>query len=425
MGRLLFVVAVLLALAAAPATGRTELGALPEIAGAAPVEVPGVGVILGGYLFQPPVRRPPMPALLLLHDNPGSAEDLESVARNLAERGYVALALSMRGFPGSEGQDDCGARQADDAVEALYWLARQPGVDRSRLGILGFGQGAQVALLAAARSSLAKAVVGYFPVTDVPRWSEGTIYQSVRDYVARVCQQQPQSSVSPVLHAATITTPVLLIHGEEDDRVPAEQSRLMHEALQGVGRQSEIRLMPGARHGFTPDELEESWPWVMSFLGRNQMLSLAARSADQQRRVNVFTEQGWASRLGQRGIHTIRDLGQVKREKVTLVQNPHVDGRTDEIREFFLAGLYVKALFPGRQHKAYLLQEVEITDPRWRAKYGLNVGATRASVEDKLGQPDGEQDGFLEYFHSMGIGTARIYLRDERIVKLEWEFRAD
>src|SRR5215470_8219448 len=392
MGRLLFVVAVLLALAAAPATGRTELGALPEIAGAAPVAVPGVGVILGGYLFQPPVRRPPMPALLLLHDNPGSAEDLESAARNLAERGYVALALSMRGFQGSEGQDDCGARQADDAVEALYWLARQPGVDRSRLGILGFGQGAQVALLAAARSSLAKAVVGYFPVTDVTRWSEGTNYQSVRDYVARVCQQQAQSSVSPLLHAATITTPVLLIHGNEDDRVPAEQSRLMHDALQGVGRQSELRLVPGARHGFTPDELEESWPWVMSFLGRNQMLSLAARSPEQQRRVNVFTEQGWASRLGQRGINTIRDLGQIKREKVTLVQNPHVDGRTDEIREFFLPGLYVKALFPGRQHKAYLLQEVEITDPRWRAKYGLNVGATRASVEDKLGQPDGEQD---------------------------------
>ena len=425
MARLLSVVAVLLALVVAPAAGRAQVGALPEIAGAASVAVPGVGVILGGYLFQPPVRRPPMPALLLLHDNPGSAEDLEGVARNLAERGYVALALSMRGFAGSEGQDDCGARQADDAVEALHWLARQPGVDRSRLGILGFGQGAQVALLAAARSSLAKAVVAYFPVTDVTRWSEGTTYQSVRDYVARVCQSQAPSSVSPLLHAATISASVLLIHGDEDDRVPSQQSRLMHEALQGVGRQSELRLVPGARHGFTPDELEQSWPWVMNFLGRNQMLSVAARSPEQQRRVNVFTEQGWASRLGQRGINTIRDLGQVKREKVTLVQNPHVDGRTDEIREFFLPGLYVKALFPGRQHKAYLLQEVEITDPHWRAKYGLNLGATRASVEDKLGQPDGEQDGFLEYFHSMGIGTARIYLRDERIVKLEWEFRAD
>jgi dienelactone hydrolase len=422
---LLFAVLVGLGLAAATVTARADLEALPEIAGAARVAVSGVGVMLGGYLFQPAVRKLPMPALLLLHGNPGSAEDLESAARSLAERGYVALALSLRGFAGSGGQDDCGARQADDAVEALHWLARQPGVDRSRLGILGYGQGAQVALLAAARTSLPKAVVAYFPVTDVTRWSETTAYQSVRDYVTQVCLPQGSSSVSPLFHVATMNAPVLFIHGAADDRVPAAQSELMYDALQGSGHQSEMHLIPGARHDFTPEELEQSWPWVMSFLARNQMLSLAARTPEQQRRVNVFTEQGWASRLGRRGIQTIRELGPVKRETVTLVQNPHVDGHTDEIREFFLAGLYVKALFPGRQHNAYLLQEVEITNPRWHAKYGLNLGSTRDAVEEKLGQPDGEQDGFLEYFHSMGIGAARIYLKSERIVKLEWEFRAD
>jgi dienelactone hydrolase len=406
-------------------TARADPEALPDLAGAANVAVSGVGVMLGGYLFQPSARKPQMPALLLLHSNPGSAEDLEATARSLAERGYVALALSMRGFPGSGGEDDCGARQADDAVEALHWLARQPGVDRSRLGVLGYGQGAQVALLAAARSSLVRAVVAYFPVTDVTRWAETTAYQPVRDYVARVCQPRGPSTVSPLFHAATMGAPVLLIHGAADDRVPPSQSELMYQALQGSSRQSELHVVPGARHEFTPDELEDTWPWVMGFLARNQMLALAARTPEQQARVNAFTEQGWSSRLGKRGIKTIRDLGPVKREAVTRVQSPHVDGHTDEIREFFLNGLYVKALFPGGQHNAYLLQEVEITKPRWRVKYGLNLGTPREAVEEKLGQPDAEQDGFLEYFHSMGIGTARIYLNDERIVKLEWEFRAD
>lgn len=416
----------LLALGLAVAvTARADPEPLPDIAGAANVAVSGVGVMLGGYLFQPSARKPQMPALLLLHANPGSAEDLETTARSLAERGYVALALSMRGFPGSDGEDDCGARQADDAVEALHWLARQPGVDRSRLGILGYGQGGQVALLAAARTSLLRAVVAYFPVTDVTRWGETTAYQPVRDYVAQVCQPRGPSVVSPLFHAATMSAPVLLIHGVADDRVPPSQSELMYQALQGSSRQSELRLVPGARHEFTPDELEQTWPWVMGFLARNQMLSLAARTVEQQTRVNTFTEQGWASRLGKRGIKTIRELGPVKRETVTKVQNPHIDGHTDEIREFFLGGLYVRALFPGGQHNAYLLQQVEITKPRWRAKYGLNVGTTRETVEHKLGQPDAEQDGFLEYIHSMGIGTARIYLNAERIVKLEWEFPAD
>src|SRR6185436_13537347 len=111
---------------------------------------------------------------------------------------------------------------------------------------------------------------------------------------------------------------------------------------------------------------------------------------------------GWAFRLGTRGIQTIRALGPVKREKVTVLQNPHVAGHTDEIREFFFDGLYVKALFPGRQQRAYLLQEVAITKPRYKAKFWLNLGATRRDVEAMLGQPDGEQPTFLEYFHSMG-----------------------
>jgi dienelactone hydrolase len=425
IGRSRVVFRALAAFALAAVTARSAPETLPDIAGATNVPVPGVGVMLGGYLFQPSMRKAQMPALLLLHGNPGSAEDLEPAARNLAERGYVALALSMRGFPGSGGQDDCGARQADDAVEALHWLARQPGVDRSRLGVLGYGQGAQVALLAAARSSLLRAVVAYSPITDVARWAQTTAYQPARDYVTQVCQPHGLSSVSPLFHSPTMSAPVLLIHGAADDRVPPSQSELMHEALQGGGRFSELHLLPEVGHELTDDELEQTWPWVAGFLARNQMLSLAARTAEQQTRVNTFTERGWVSRLGHRGIKTIRELGPVKREIVTKVQNPHVDGRTDEIREFFLRGLYVRALFPGGQHSAYLLQQVEISKARWRARYGLNLGTTRETLEEKLGQPDAEQDGFLEYFHSMGIGTARIYLDAGRIVKLAWEFPAD
>jgi dienelactone hydrolase len=423
--------AVPLALAAAvfilpAASARGATDPLPDVAGATTVSVPGVGVSLAGYLFNPALRARAVPAVLLLHGAGGNAEDLLDTARVLAEQGYVALALTMRGFRGSEGQDDCGARQADDAVEALNWLGRQPGVDASRLGIVGFGQGGQVALLAAAQTTLPRAVVAYFPVTDTRRLKETTAYEPMRMYVATTCDPRGAQVVSPVAHVSSISAAVLLIHGAADDQVPASQSELMYDALQAAGKQSELHLVPEARHEFTPEEFEESWPLVVRFLGRHQMLSLDSRDAEQQKRVNIFTEQGWAFRLGLRGIQTIRALGPVKREKVTVLQNPHVDGRTDEVREFFFAdGLYVKALFPGRQQNAYLLQEVVITKPRYKVKFGLNVGATRRALIDKLGQPDGEQPGFVEYFHSMGIGAVRIHFKDDRIVRLEWDFRAD
>jgi len=399
---------------------------LPDVAAAASVSVPGVGVNLAGYLLKPATRPRDLPAVLLLHDSGRSAEDLIDTARALTEQGYAALALSMRGFRGSEGVDDCGARQADDTVEALNWLARQPEIDASRLGILGFGRGGQVALLAAANSTLPRAVVAYFPMTDIQRLQDSSSHAPMRNYVAATCSPRGAGVVSPLARAASISAPVLLIHGATDDLMPRSQSDLMHEALQAAGRQSELQVLPEAGHDFTEEEFDESWPWVVRFLGRHQMRSVASRDAEQQKRVNIFTEQGWTFRLGLRGIQSVRALGKVKREKVTVLQNPHVAGRTDEIREFFFAdGLYVKVLFPGRQQSQYLIQEVQITNARYKAKFGINLGTTRRALEQKLGLPDGEQNGFVEYFHSMGIGTARIYLKNDRIQKLEWEFRAD
>jgi len=418
--------AALLALMLAAGSASGAAYTLPDVAGAATVTVPGVGVSLSGYLVKPERRTRSVPAVLLLHDAGGNAEDLIDTARVLAEQGYTALALTMRGFRGSEGQDDCGARQADDAVEALNWLARQPGVDASRLGMIGFGQGAQVALLAAAYTTLPRAVAAYVPITDVQRLQQTSADETFRNYLSTTCVPRGAKVVSPLAHVSSINAAVLLIHGGADARTPESQSELMYDALQAAGKQSELHIIPDAKHELTAGQFQESWPAVMRFLGRHLMLSLDSRSAEQQKRVNVFTEQGWSFRLGLRGIQTIRALGKVKREKVTVLENPHVPGHSDELREFFFEdGLYVKALFPGRQQNAYLLQEVAITKPRYKVKYGLNLGATKRAVLDKLGQPDGEQPGFVEYFHSMGIGTARIYFKDERISKLEWEFRAD
>jgi cephalosporin-C deacetylase-like acetyl esterase len=47
-------------------------------------------------------------------------------------------------------------------------------VDGDRIGIVGFSQGGQVALLAATRGTPVRAVVAYYPVTGVARWKVTT-----------------------------------------------------------------------------------------------------------------------------------------------------------------------------------------------------------------------------------------------------------
>ena len=183
------------------------------------VSLPGSGVTLGGILFRPASTSKLLPAIIVLHGwappgVPGAAR-VESTARRLSEQGYVALALSMRGWPPSSGWDDCGTRQPDDVAKAADWLATLPGVNADSIGVMGFSLGGQVALLSGARSDRIKAIVAYFPITDVQRWGDTTSNAGIRYfYVPLVCgtgdgtpqsMLQSRSTLRSCLFTATVT----------------------------------------------------------------------------------------------------------------------------------------------------------------------------------------------------------------------------
>jgi dipeptidyl aminopeptidase/acylaminoacyl peptidase len=233
------------------------------------VKLPGAGIQLGGILVRPSVSGP-RPAVILLHGfqpaGTNGASLLEPTATRFAALGYVALALSMRGWPPSGGTDDCGLRQPDDIAAALDWLAGQPGVDPERLAVLGFSQGAQVALLTGARSTRLRAIVAAYPVTDVERWKQTTTFPGIPRYITAVCEPGGAARRSPVGQAARISAPVLLIHGDADARVPTEQSLLMRDALQRAGREVQLVLVPGAGHGFPINQDPTSRSALVTFL---------------------------------------------------------------------------------------------------------------------------------------------------------------
>jgi dipeptidyl aminopeptidase/acylaminoacyl peptidase len=188
------------------------------------------------------------------------------VARRLSEQGYITLALSMRGWPPSEGQEDCGLKQPDDIAKATDWLLSLPNGGPDRVGVIGFSQGGQVALLAAARTSRIKAVAAFYPVTDIERWRETTTHPPIRDYyIPRVCEMG--KSRSPIHVATRINAQVLLVHGDRDTRVPTEQSVRMQEALRKAKQEAELLLIPGAGHSFTPAQRDQSWSPVLTFFG--------------------------------------------------------------------------------------------------------------------------------------------------------------
>jgi ABC-2 type transport system ATP-binding protein len=111
-------------------------------------------VKLDATLYLP--EETPAPAVIVAHGFGGSKQSVDSDARELAQRGFVALAYSARGFGRSEGQISLNSPQYEvaDASRIVDWLGEQPevtqdGADDPKVGVTGGSYGGSLSLLLA------------------------------------------------------------------------------------------------------------------------------------------------------------------------------------------------------------------------------------------------------------------------------------
>ncbi|MCO1579877.1 alpha/beta fold hydrolase [Crossiella sp. SN42] len=111
-------------------------------------------VQLDATLYLP--ERTPAPAVIVAHGFGGNKNSVAQESRELAERGFVALAYSARGFGASTGQIALNAPEyeVEDAKQLVDWLSRQPEVTKDgdndpKVGVTGGSYGGALALMLA------------------------------------------------------------------------------------------------------------------------------------------------------------------------------------------------------------------------------------------------------------------------------------
>jgi dipeptidyl aminopeptidase/acylaminoacyl peptidase len=88
---------------------------------------------------------------------------------------------------------------------------------------------------------------------DIPRSESG------RNYLRRVLPEAlaEQQAQSAAFNVDRIRVPVMLVHGERDERVPMSQYRALRRALADAGRPPEVEILEAKEgHGF--QELENN-----------------------------------------------------------------------------------------------------------------------------------------------------------------------
>jgi dipeptidyl aminopeptidase/acylaminoacyl peptidase len=236
---------------------------------------------------QPPGPGP-FPTVIVHPPGGEVAADMKGVARDLAQHGYLAVAVDYRRLlEGKFRRNTFAWRDKADPVAALELVRAQPRVDRGRIAALGFSQGGIYSLLMAAHAPDIKAAVAYYPVTDFRMWFD----TERRDFGFRVAfrvikwhfrRESGAASdaefeemlrlASPMAYVESLRAPVLLIHGADDTTAPVEESRRLERALKERGRDVELIVVAGAGHVFNfrqPEEARRAWDATLDWLRKH------------------------------------------------------------------------------------------------------------------------------------------------------------
>ena len=92
-----------------------------------------------------------MPAIAVCHSHPMLGGDMNSpivtaVCRAASDEGFMTLRFNFRGVGESDGEFSNGKDEHNDVKSALNVLSRWPGVNRKRIGVIGYSAGASIIL---------------------------------------------------------------------------------------------------------------------------------------------------------------------------------------------------------------------------------------------------------------------------------------
>jgi dienelactone hydrolase len=203
------------------------------------VSYTGDSVTMNGYIVYDESKEGPRPAVLVVHEWWGQNDYSRSRARQLADLGYVAMAVDMYGN-GKQAESPDSAeklamplyvdpqmakRRFDAAYDKLKSL---PQTDASKIAAIGycFG-GAMVLNMAKLGSNLAGVVSFHGNLTAAPANKD------------------------------LLKAQVLVCHGGNDSFVPqAEVDKFKHE-MDSIGAKYTLKVYPGATHAFTNPGADE------------------------------------------------------------------------------------------------------------------------------------------------------------------------
>jgi len=257
------------------------------------------------------------PVVVVLHGTGGKKTDELPLLRQLAEKGFIGVAIDGR-YHGERSKTGSGSATYQEAIVEAWktgkghpfyfdtvwdvmrlvdYLETRDDVDKDRIGLIGFSKGGiETYLTAAVDSRIAVAVpciglqsfrwalentawkprVGTIPDAFKTAAKDAGVQEPnadfVRKFYARLVPGIDSKFDGPVMAPLIAPRPLMVINGDSDDKTPLEGLKLCTDAAQaayhaaGADDHFLIRIQPNTGHRVNPDSQSAAIDWFVKWL---------------------------------------------------------------------------------------------------------------------------------------------------------------
>lgn len=184
----------------------------------------------------------------------------------MAAQGYIIIAPNRRGMPGHGVEwnraisGDWGGQPMKDYLAAIDDIAKEPYVDKNRLGCVGASYGGySVYMLAGIHNKRFKTFIAHDGLFDLKSWYGTTeeLWFANKDIGGNYWEkdnktaQRSYEKFNPSNYVDKWDTPIMIVQGGKDYRVPIEQGLEAFQAAQLKGIKSKLLYLPDENHWVT------------------------------------------------------------------------------------------------------------------------------------------------------------------------------